>query len=199
MADFDVGDVVRLGCVMKFDELYDIVNVYHIEIIAGAGWAFAAATASIQAYVDLLYDSLTSFLPTALLPDRIQIKNMTQATIWGAIAWGTWAGGEAVDQVLPLQVCCLGYGRTSISRVQIRKYFGPFTEGSQEDAFWTAAVRVACNDLMDDHIVNKEVAGSMTVKGCAYRPLPARVTFALTAATSAAPVIQRRRRPGRGS
>lgn len=199
MPDFDVGDVVRLGCVMKFDGLYDIVNVYHAQIQAGAGWAFAAAAVSFQDYIDGLYAHLTTFYPDDLLPDRIQVKNMTQDTIWGAIAWGAWSGGSSQVDTLPLQVCVLAYGRTSISRVQIRKYFGPFTEDQQEDGFWGASVRVACNNLMDDHIVPQVVTGTMTLQGCAYRALIPRVTFALTAATSMAPVIQRRRRPGRGS
>jgi len=199
MADFNVGDVVRLGVVLKYDLLYDIVNTWHFQITAGPGWTASAAYTSIQAYVDALYTYLTTYMSNRVTADHIQVKNMTQDTIWGAIAFGSWTGGSGAGDPTALQVALLGYGRTQISRVQIRKYLGVFTESDMTLGLWSGSLRGAADNMMSYHVNQQTLTGTMSVKGCAYNPTIPRVTFATSVNTSGAPVVQRRRRVGRGS
>lgn len=124
---------------------------------------------------------------------------MTQNTVWGNIAWDAYAGGTLAEQSTSLQVALLGFGRTAISRVQLRKYFGVFTERDMTSGAWLANVRGACDDLMVDHVQEQVMAGGLALQGCAYRLSDGRVTLATSVSTSEQPVIQRRRRRGRGS
>ncbi len=199
MADFDTGDVVRLGCVMRFDELFDIVNALHVKIVSGGGLAFAAFTLDVQQYCDALYANISGRLSERVTDDRISIKNVTQSTVWGAIAWGAFTGGINVGDPTALATALLAWGRTQISRVQIRKYLGVFTETDMEGAVWNATARAAGQNYIDYHIVENLMDEGTVLQGVAYSPSLVRATPALTGATSAFPVTQRRRRQGRGS
>lgn len=199
MADFDTNDVVRLGCVMKFDGLYDIVNVLHVQITAGGGLAFAQATLDFQQYTDALYDTIDQLQSQLVTDDRISIANRTQNTVFGAIAWDAYVGGTLAQDPTPLQVALLAFGRTSVSRVQIRKYLGVFCEPNMTVGLWDAAARAAADAFMVYHVAGQTMDEGLVLRGCAYRHVTPRVVFAQSVSTSQVPVIQRRRRVGRGS
>lgn len=199
MADFDTGDVVRLGCVLKFDGLYDIVNVYHVKILSGGNLPFATASLDYVEYCDALYAFIAEKQVNNITPGSIGIKNITQNTVWGNVAFDVYAGGSSTADSVALQVALLAWGRTSISRVQIRKYLGVFSETDIADGLWIATLRGVCETMMAYHITAQTMTEGQVLQGCAYSLSLARVTFALSATTSEVPVIQRRRRQGRGS
>lgn len=199
MADFDTGDIVRLGCVMRNRGLVDIVNVLHLEILSGGGLAAPAAYEDFQEYCDNLYATIGANLVNTQLADRISVANVTQSTVWGAISWDVFAGGgDAGDQTAD-QVALMVFGRTPISRVQIRKYLGVFSESSITDGIWGSAIRSNCQNYIDYLITPDVMTNGLELVGVAWSELYTRATRALTGATSAEPVIQRRRRRGRGS
>lgn len=199
MADFENGDVVRLGAGWLNNTTDAIVNVWTVQINSGGPLAFAAASQDFQDYLHTLYAGILPIYPTTMLSDRITVKNETQATVWGAIAWKTPLGGAGVTDPLAQQTALLGWGRTQISRVQIRKYFGPFTEAALSLGLWTAGVRALCQTMMDYHIVANAQPNGLVLQGVAYNPLLSRATTALSATTTDVPVVQRRRRRGRGA
>lgn len=199
MADFDTSDVIRLGCVTQLDGLYEVVNVFHVQITGGGNLPFATASADLQEYCDALYAYIEASQSDFQTDKHISIKNMTQAEVWGNIAFSAYAGGTNVNSMTAPQVACLAFGRTVLSRVQIRKYLGVFTVANFPEGVWDGVVRGACDNLMTYHIAIQTMTNGMQLKGCAYRESDARVTFATGAVTSAQPVIQRRRRRGRGS
>lgn len=199
MADFETNDVVRLTPTMEVDGADAIVNVLHVQITGGGPLAFAAAAQDFVEYCDALYALIEGKLANNALDDFIGIKNVTQDTVWGAVAWTDFDGGTNAGEMLPLQLCVLAWGRTQISRVQIRKYLGPFTESDQGEGSWSADLRSSCQSYIDYHITGQTMGNGLVLRGCAYSPSLARVTFALTGTTTAIPVIQRRRRKGRGS
>lgn len=199
MADFETGDVVRLGCVMELESLHDVVNVLYQKIVSGGGMDFAQAALDLSEYADQLY-LLIAARQTDLLDEKhIAVKNMTQGTVWGNIAWGAYGGGVNGSDATTPQVACLAYGRTPISRVQIRKYLGIFTQADLTDGVWDSPVTSVCDDFIGEHITEQTMTEGLVLKGCAYRLSDGRVTFAVSPSTSAHPVIQRRRRRGRGS
>ncbi len=199
MADFDTGDVVRLGCVQKLDGLHDIVNVLHVQITAGGGLTFAAAALDFQEYCSALFTLIDLVVVDNVTADHISVKNVTQSTVWGNIAWGTYTGGQNIQDPLHSQVALLAYGRTHLSIVQISKYLALMSDVEILGGVWTVTARVAAQAFIDYHIVGQLMAGGLILQGCAYRPLPVRVVFATSGTTSEVPVIQRRRRLGRGS
>lgn len=199
MADFNEGDVIRLGCVQEFDGSEDIVNVLHVVPQDATFMTFAEAALEFQEYTDALYDIIAASLSELMLPKHISVKNVTRNEVWGNIAWDTYAGGTNVSDPTAPQVCVLGWARTNISRVQMRKYLGVFCEGDMTLGTWTAPLAAFCQDFMSYHILPQTMTGGLILKGAAVRESDKRVTFGVSGTASRNPVIQRRRRRGRGA
>ena len=199
MADFNEGDVVRLGAVQEFDAAVEVVGVLHVVLQDATFLPFAAAAQDFQEYCDALYALYEASTSDLQLPKHISVKNITQAAVWGNIAWNIYSGGTNVADPTAPQVALLAWGRTSISRVQMRKYLGVGTEVEMTGGTWLAAARTRGQAFIDYHITPQTMGNGLILRGCAYKGDIARVTYAVTGTTSANPVIQRRRRRGRGS
>lgn len=199
MADVDNGDILRMGCGLSFEGIYDIVNVYHMraDLVAGVTWATLAAT--IQAYADNLYDYLKAQLSDAIGTNLISLANVSQMTTIGSIAWSpTWSGTEAGERTPP-GVCCFTWGRTYTPRVQIRKYFGVFGEVDMAEGVWVSQIQSDCIDVMDYHIAPHDMGSGITLTGVAYNRALGTAVEAVSSDASAEPSYQRRRKRGRGS
>lgn len=199
MADFEIGDVVRLGAAFLVDTTDAIVNVFHARIESGAPMAFAAAAEDFQDYIHFIYNPTMAQYPEAFLSDRISVKNETQDTVWGSIAFASPLAGTNVGDMLALQLGLLSWGRTPISRVQIRKYWGPFTEANITDGLWLSGIRAIFQDAMDYHILPHTMPNGLELVGVAYSKAFDRATLAYSSTTAQVPVVQRRRRKGTGA
>lgn len=199
MADFDTNDIIRIGAVMEFKTAHAIANVWTAKITSGGGVDYAAMYAKAADYMDILYAHIAAELSDEVLPDYLTLANITQSTVGGAFAWDTFAGGTNVNDPTAAQVAVMAYARTAVPRVQIRKYLGVFTIAHMSNGLWTTAVRTACDDMMGDFITSNDIGGGTLVTGVAYNAALARVTEGRSPHTSQAPVIQRRRREGRGA
>lgn len=199
MADFDALDVFQVGAVMTFKGSHSIANVWTARITTGGGVTYAAMYGYAATYMDLLYANIASQLTSDMAPDYLTLKNITQSTVGGAFAWGTFAGGAHAGDPTAAQVAVLAYARTRVPRVQIRKYLGVFTEAHMTDGLWLSTALTPASDMMGDFIVAQSIGGGLQATGCAYNAALARVTFGHSPHVSTVPVIQRRRREGRGS
>ena len=199
MADFENGDVVRLGAQFLLNGTDALVNVYTLQINSGGPMAFAAAAQDFADYLNSLYGGFLAYWPTTFQTDRISVKNETQDTVWGAIAWKTVLTGTNINDSLPPQVALLGWGRTPLSRVQIRKYFGVFCENHISNGLWASGLRFVVDTAMQYVIAPQTQPNGLVLQGVAYNKALARATTALTVTTAEVPVIQRRRRVGRGA
>lgn len=199
MADFETNDIIRLGGVCRFDGAIDIVNTFHVMIVAGGPMAFAQASQDFVEYMDTLMDYVDAVQSTLITDDYISIKNVSQSTVWGSVAWNAYTGGADAGAATAPQVACLGFARTMLSRVQIRKYFGVFTQGDITDGEWLSAVTTPVYNAMGWHIQQQVMTQGLTLLGVAWSDLYTRATVALSPAASPTCVIQRRRRRGRGS
>ena len=198
VADFENGDVIRLGAAWRVDGADAMVNVFHARIEDGGPAAFASAAEDFQDYIHYIYNPTLAQYPDVVASDRISVKNETQNTVWGAIAFASPLVGTGVGDLVALQVALLGYARTPISRVQIRKYWGPFLKGSMLDGLWLSAIRTVFQAAMDYHIAPHVMPNGLELLGVAYSKALARATEAYSATTSETPVVQRRRRKGTG-
>jgi hypothetical protein len=199
MADFETGDVVRLGVVQTFDNEHDIVNVLHLLIIAGGPMTFATASLDFQEYVDDLYTPLASLLSDLQDADHISAANVTQDLVFGNFAFDTYTGGSNIADALPPTDTLLAFGRTSRPRVQIRKYLGVFCEGDQADGLWSSTVRAAGLTYINYHIAQQTMTNGLVLQGVAYNRTAGTSYGARSGSTSQAVCTQRRRRRGRGS
>lgn len=199
MADFDLGDIVRIGAVLRYDGSEDVVNVYHVEITNGGGVTWALMADSIQTYMDGIMTTIDTELSTLILAGELQVTNVTQSAVYGAIAWGDFAQGGGAGEPTAAGVTCFVFARTRTPRVQIRKYYGVFPQGSMVDGSWDAGVTDAAGDSMDYHIVEQNAGNSVYLTGVAYNRTLLTHAYGVTVAVRTEPSYQRRRRRGVGS
>lgn len=199
MSDVNQSDVLRIGAIMELNGAFEVANVYHVVAENEGGRTFAEASLEIQEYMDDIYAALAATLSDEVLPVNLTLQNVTQATTFGAFAWDAFAGGtQAADQTAP-GVALFAWARTLKPRVQIRKYFGVFTEQDMTGGEWSAGVRTACINALTLHVQEYVATGGMIFTGVAYNRTLATTTEGLSVATSAEPAYQRRRKRGRGS
>ena len=199
MADVNSGDVLRLGCGLSFEGIYDVVNVWNIEVTLADPQSWAGIIPRIQTWANNVYDDMKSTLVDSIGTNVISVANETQSTTLGAIEWNpTWAGLEASQATAP-GVCCFGWARTYKPRVQIRKYFGVFSEANMTDGFWITGLRDDVQAAMDYARAAQVIAVGFTFQAVAYNRLLGTFEYGVSADTSAEPSYQRRRQRGRGS
>lgn len=199
MADFETNDVIRISARMLFDEAYAILNVYNVNLDAGGPATFAEMQTPIQDYLDTIYAYMEDEMVDDLTPDSIGVRNETQGTVFGSMAWGDWAGGLSAFDAVPLGCCVLAFGRTKLPRVQARKYFGVFGEDVCVNGVWDGVVRGSCVNALTYHLTQQVPTTGFTFTGIAYNTDTLLKTYATSIASSAEPAYQRRRRRGRGS
>lgn len=199
VADIDNGDVLRIAASMVFEGTDEVTNVYHALVQSGGNKAFADVIDDIQEYMDLLVDNIDVFLSLSQVADRISISNVTQNLVFGSINWGVFAQGGAGGDVVPTGCCCLAFGRTLKPRVQIRKYYGIFTEVNLTGGLWVAALRAAILTDFEAHLGTFVGTDGLTLKGVAWNRTLSTYTTSTGAIVVAEPAYQRRRKRGRGS
>lgn len=199
MSDFDSGDILRLGALLIYDGLYDIVNVWHVRAGATSGQDWAAVTTMVQAWLDGVYDEMKATLSDEIATGSVSVANVTQDTTLGSILWSpTWGGADAGDPTAA-GVCAFAWGRTHKPRVQIRKYFGVFGKANVVVGSWSAAVQVDVEAAMTYAITTRSSGQFTDIQAVAYNRLLASYETAYSVESSAEPAYQRRRKRGRGS
>lgn len=199
MADFDQDDIVRIGAVMTYDGSEDVVNVYHVKNETVPGVAWATMVVAVQAYMDGIMATLDTELSTLMTANVLQVSNVTQNTVFGAIAWGDFAQGGAAGAQCAAGASCFGFIRTRLPRVQIRKYYGVFPQSALIDGEWDAGVTDAVGDALDYHRVQQSVGAAILLVGVAYNRTLLTSTTGVTVNVRSEPGYQRRRKRGVGS
>lgn len=199
MADFQEGDVVRLGATMIYDSTEEVANIYYLLITGGGDKTFAQADAGFQDWMDAVMETLDTELSDLMLADRISVANVTQLTVFGNIPWGVFTQGGAAGEQTPSGACCLTFARTHKPRVQIRKYYGVFPVAALVDGEWDGGVTAACGAALDYHIQEHAMTNGMEMRGVAYNREFGTHEFAHSVATRGEPAYQRRRKRGVGS
>ena len=199
MAEVDNGDILRIGATWSFEGVHEITNVWHAKVVAGGGITYAQAALDVQSYMADIYVELEPQLSTAMVTDFLTLSNVTQDTTFGAIAWQGEIVGDDAGEKMPPGVACFAWARTLKPRVQIRKYFGVFSEDGLVGGAWSAVVRGDCDAAMVIHIQDYADGPLLTLKGVAYSRLLTTSVEAISVSTSEEPAYQRRRKRGRGS
>lgn len=199
MAEVELGDILRLGAVMELSSAFEVANVYHVVVSSGDDRSLAAASLDIQEYMDEIYANIAAIMTDEIAPDFLTMQNVTQSLTFGAFAWGNFAGGSSAEQMTAPGVCVFTWARTLKPRVQIRKYYGIFTESVMTDGAWIASVRNACSNALVDHVNEFVGSNGMGITGVAYNRTLLTSTVGLSVASSEEPAYQRRRKRGRGS
>lgn len=176
-----------------------MTNVWHAKVVAGGGISYAQAALDVQSYMADIYVELEPQLSDAMATDFLTLANVTQDTTFGAIAWQGSIVGDIATPITAPGVCLFAWARTLKPRVQIRKYFGVFTEAAVDDGLWNGTTRGVCDAAMVIHVQDYSAGPLLTLKGVAYNREFGSSVEAISVATAAEPAYQRRRKRGRGS
>lgn len=199
MADFDSGDVLRLGAGLIYDGLYDVVNVWHVRAGATSGQNWAAVEAMVQDWLDGVYADLKTPLSDEIGTGQVSVANVTQDTTLGTILWSpTWAGANGSEPTAA-GVCAFAWGRTHKPRVQLRKYFGVFCEINVVDGSWSTGVQDDVEAALTYAITPRSIDQFTEVQAVVYNRTLGTYELAYSVASAAEPAYQRRRKRGRGS
>lgn len=199
MADFETGDIIRVGASMLLELVDDVVNVYHLRLNTGGPMDWADMLEDIQDFMDGVMTTLDTELTVNLTANVLSVANITQNMVFGSIAWGTFAAGGAAGSVAPSGCACLVFARTRTPRVQMRKYYGPFPNGALSSGSWDAGVTGACGDSMDYLIAEHTMTNGAQLQGVAYNRTLDTYAYGITVTTRSEPAYQRRRKRGVGS
>lgn len=199
MADVDNGDVLRIAATWEYDGTEEITNVFHCLVNSGGDKAFADVSDDIEEYVDLMYANIIDQIRTNQLVDRISVANVTQHLVFGSLSWGVITAGLAAGGPVPSGAACLAYGRTFTPRVQIKKYYGVFTQTALGDGKWVTDTRADVTADFNNHISPQAMTDGLNLTGVAWNRTLETYTLAVSSVTVEEPVYQRRRRRGRGS
>lgn len=199
MADFENGDIIRVAALMEYDGSDDVVNVYHIRFVEGGPSVWATMSVIIQAYMDNIMLTLDTELSTLMVAKELQVSNVSQTTVFGAIDWGDFAQGGGAGEVTAAGVCCFAFARTRKPRVQIRKYYSVFPQGSMVGGLWDQGVLDAVDDAMQYHIAEQTLSSTFHLQGVAWNRDLVTYEEGITVAVRSEPGYQRRRKRGVGS
>lgn len=129
--NFSAGDVVRMAVVWRFDGAADQVNVLHAILGPNVSTTDAGVLADIGLYVRAAYQFVLTEVCTLVTHDRIEVKNVTDNTVFGALPRDNNLDGAEAAQCLSPDTTALIVFRTLLSRVSGRIYLPTFSEAQQ--------------------------------------------------------------------
>lgn len=198
MADFNVGDMLRVACVWRFGGSDEQVNVLHLHI----GSTVAALTADVLddvgEYLLEAYNGMVGAVCTGVLHDRYEVQNLNRGLTFGASPAIPGINGAAASDCLAPQSTALLLMNTTIPRVQGRLYLPTFGEGDNGNGFIGAPSLGGMASLGDYLLAEQTLSNGTALRYCVFRNL-AFFTFPYSYRAVPTLRVQRRRQLGRGS
>jgi hypothetical protein len=196
-----VGDHIRVAARLKFDSIYDMVNVWDINVVVvPSPTTEAALDEDIQSMMDEFYSIAEGAISNRVVAWDIVITNVTAGDPSRTVLWvGGFAGGTSTSEALPPANAALILLRTAVTGVQGKKYLPVGTESLQSAGVWNAGTITIltnmCAAIMGQWSGTN--GGEYVVQ--VYSPTLDTMNPLTSAIGSPAVAYQRRRRFGRGS
>jgi len=137
-----LNDVLEVTAKLSAGTNAAIQNVFHLVVKDFGGVPDENVPDDIGEYLEGIYDELDGGLWTGVSFVEYTIKNLTTDTDLGTYPWPTLTGGGSGDANLPYGVAGLVKAKTTNGKHQGRKFFGLFTEASNDGGKPNAAVKV---------------------------------------------------------
>lgn len=196
-----VGDIIRVAARHKWNNIDDVVNVFHVNVgaIPGVGGNNTLFLQDVRAWLISAYTEIQGEMSSEVEPGDITAYNITDDEPIGQISWGAYTGGSGTGDGLPPGVAALVLWRTTVKRTVGKTYLPPFTEGQQANGSLTAGA-LAAVDQFGTTLRDPFTGANMYQVAFAIYKRSAGTTHVPTGHT-ASPILayQRRRRPGTGS
>lgn len=194
-------DIIRAAARLRTASGDDIVNVFHFRY-EGGDVALDALANSVAIGLDAMYDNIASAIPADVTFVDIDVQNLSDGQVTGAVAWPTQTVGGGSGDTAPQQCTANVLGTTAYSHTAARKFLGPFIKSALGDGVWGSGVLADIAAFAADFInpIAIGVVGEVTpvviklVNGAVLR-----VADILATQVNNTIYTQRRRRPGVGA
>lgn len=134
------NDLIRIAARTVWNGISDIVNVFYTVVEDNNSQTTQAIIDELIEVVEDLYELMSTAYANNVTAADMSIRNLTQNEVYGASPWPNYTGGSNVDQAINPALGVFAYSPTLIPNVQGRKWWGPWTEGNNDDGFWTASL-----------------------------------------------------------
>lgn len=195
------GDTIEVACVHVFNNVEEVINVWHMTTMGGGTMDDVTADGDIAGQMGFMYSEIDSIISNSVDATEIRWRNLTADGPTRFIGWGAgYVGGTASAEALPPGDTLLLLLRTGVKNVQGRKYFPPFTEAAQSNGVWGAGTITAMGAFTSE--VEAGFGGSVSLVDWEFRVYSRALgTAHPIIGTRVQPIVayQRRRRQGRGS
>lgn len=201
------GDVVRVAARQQFASGQDLVNVWHFVAEFADPQQDQDVVDEVLAALDIIYSQLNGMISNTVLPVDVKIdlvewiggEEKVVRTL-GTHSWvGTWYDPTGSGDVLPPGAAALLKNRTLYGKVYGRKFFGGFTETSQNDGSLTSAAMTAMALAAVEVLEARVISAGNTLYSCIMSTKFASAMRFTESVATAIIAYQRRRRPGTGS
>lgn len=195
----DYKDVIRFDAIGDFDDVDQIVGVYHATLETEIGITNAQCLGDLKSLFSDLWDIIGNLHSILVTMRRIRAYNVTTAQLIGESAFGTPLLGTLTGDPCPTQVTAPLTFKTLYPRVMLRKLWGPPAESVVEsDGRFgtTVATRLAQAAVF---LLDTMVAGGREYQYGYPSPIAGVFVVPTVAVYSNIPGTLRRRRIGVGS
>lgn len=201
MADFDIGDIIRVAARLRTADGGDIVNVYHWRVENEVA-TYDDLEALILAGYDDLYGDIEANIPSDVSFYDIDIKNLTKNVVYPAISWGDLIQGGGTGATAPESCALVVSGGTNATKTVARKFLGPFISSQLNDGVWASGTSSAAAGFLARWLLGFTSVGGTHLAPVVVRLLEGaidRVVDITSGKVSNAVRNQRRRQRGVGS
>lgn len=198
MADFDIGDLVRVAVRWRYNDAADIVNVLHFRIDSNGASNTTEALEDIMELTAAPYAPVVPYISEVCVHADFQLTNVTKNQVWGVFPPDPALDGAGGSDALPPQTTALLLMRTLTPRVMGRINLPPFSNVDNDDGVISPAA-VADIEDMGTYLLSPHTGSNGL--GMHYVVWRGGTTSATPTNRRAVPAyrIQRRRQVGRGS
>lgn len=192
------NDIVRVTASLLLNGSDLIQNVFHVKLVNDAAQPQGDLRDDLGAWMEDIYDSLVGSISQLVTFEEIQIFNVSSDNPEPTISWPTITAGTNTQEQQVDGVAALVLGRTGVSNVVGKKYFGGIVLDGYQDGLIAAATLTSIVLAGDDWITPFSGASTATWDpGLWTRPTGPFTVFTEAIARDL-PAYQRRRKRGVG-
>jgi hypothetical protein len=195
------NSILRVAAKFILDNASDIINIYHFVMDAAAAVDEDDVLDDCLALIEDLMANVYQNHTTSLVLDEVEVwvRNVTLDR-WdrvGAID-GTWTGGVAGYEYLPVGTGALVTADTVDSHARGRKYLPPGLEGHLNSGEWISTAITNLVNFLGDYVATYVGTYAEWIPGIWQEATKSFQMFIGSGTTTNTPAYQRRRKPGVG-
>ena len=127
-----VNDVIKVAVKFVWDNVDEILNVYHLKTIGKGTTTDAEIILAILTILDGVYGNIQAHMSNKVSADSIEFYNVTQDVPISVESWPGFAGGTGTGSSLPIGTASLVTFPTQAKRTYGRKFIPGLLESDQD-------------------------------------------------------------------